>query len=308
MSFFAKFKKGNDLCPVAASLYGTCATAAGTAEKAVTLPECDVLVPGMSLSVKFTNSNTAANPTLNVNSLGAVPIYRYGITAAGNTVNTSWPAGAVVQFTYGISSGSDYGFYMTSSTGITDMSSTIRDIVYPVGSIYMSINSTSPATIIGGSWERIQDRFLLSAGETYTAGATGGSADAVVPAHSHAIAANETESRYISHTHKANFGTASNYAFLQSANPGTVISRQSAVKWTSSSQGDSLSVPAYASGDTPVFQIKPTTGYPVTSQSGEDTTTHTHDIAAHTTESAGTSATGANLPPYLAVYMWKRVS
>ena len=30
--------------------------------------------------------------------------------------------------------------------------------VYPVGSIYMSVNSTSPATLFGGTWERIQDR------------------------------------------------------------------------------------------------------------------------------------------------------
>ena len=43
--------------------------------------------------------------------------------------------------------------------------------VYPVGSIYMSVNSTSPATLFGGTWERIQDRFLLTAG-TDSAGDT----------------------------------------------------------------------------------------------------------------------------------------
>ena len=63
---------------------------------------------------------------------------------------------------------------------------------YPVGSIYMSINSTSPASLFGGTWERIQDTFLLAAGSTYAAGATGGEATHQLsvnemPSHSHAI-------------------------------------------------------------------------------------------------------------------------
>lgn len=52
----------------------------------------------------------------------------------------------------------------------------IRDFIYPVGSIYMSVNSTNPVTIFGGTWEQINDTFLLGAGETYTAGDTGGEA------------------------------------------------------------------------------------------------------------------------------------
>lgn len=60
----------------------------------------------------------------------------------------------------------------------------IRDFIYPVGSIYMSVNSTSPATIFGGTWEQIEDTFLLSAGSTYTAGDTGGEA-------THQLVANE---------------------------------------------------------------------------------------------------------------------
>ena len=45
---------------------------------------------------------------------------------------------------------------------------------YPVGSIYMSTNNTSPASMFGGTWEQIKDKFLLSAGSNYSAGATGG--------------------------------------------------------------------------------------------------------------------------------------
>lgn len=66
----------------------------------------------------------------------------------------------------------------------------ILNMVYPVGSIYMSVNSTSPATLFGGTWEQIKDRFLLGAGDSYTAGSTGGEAMHTLtigemPPHSH---------------------------------------------------------------------------------------------------------------------------
>ena len=62
--------------------------------------------------------------------------------------------------------------------------------LYPVGSLYLSVNSTSPAVLFGGIWERISDRFLLAAGETYAAGTTGGEAahtltEAEMPDHRH---------------------------------------------------------------------------------------------------------------------------
>ena len=67
---------------------------------------------------------------------------------------------------------------------------------YPVGSIYMSVNSTSPSTLFGGTWERIQDRFLIAAGSTYKAGGTGGEATHTLtvnemPAHSHGLYASD---------------------------------------------------------------------------------------------------------------------
>ena len=49
----------------------------------------------------------------------------------------------------------------------------LLDTIYPVGSIYMSVNNTSPASFLGGTWEQIKDRFLLGAGSK-SAGATGG--------------------------------------------------------------------------------------------------------------------------------------
>ena len=58
---------------------------------------------------------------------------------------------------------------------------------YPVGSIYMSYGSTNPSELFGGAWTQIQDKFLLASGSTYANGSTGGSADAIVPSHTHSF-------------------------------------------------------------------------------------------------------------------------
>ena len=50
------------------------------------------------------------------------------------------------------------------------------DQIYPIGSIYMSVNNVNSSALFGGTWEQIKDRFLLSAGDTYSAGSTGGEA------------------------------------------------------------------------------------------------------------------------------------
>ena len=65
--------------------------------------------------------------------------------------------------------------------------------IYPVGSIYMSINSTDPSELFGGEWEQIKDRFLLACGTTYSNGATGGEA-------THTLSVNEMPS----HRHEEN--------------------------------------------------------------------------------------------------------
>lgn len=54
--------------------------------------------------------------------------------------------------------------------------SNLVELLYPVGSIYLSTNAADPTLLFGGVWSRIQDRFLLAAGDTYAAGAIGGEA------------------------------------------------------------------------------------------------------------------------------------
>ena len=50
----------------------------------------------------------------------------------------------------------------------------IVPVAYPVGAIYLSVIDTAPAAIFGGTWERLKDRFLLGAGDTFSAGSVGG--------------------------------------------------------------------------------------------------------------------------------------
>lgn len=47
---------------------------------------------------------------------------------------------------------------------------------HPVGSLYISENATSPAELYGGTWERVEGKFIMGASDTYPAGSTGGSA------------------------------------------------------------------------------------------------------------------------------------
>lgn len=79
--------------------YGVCSTAAATAAKTVTIDFSGTLAlfTGLTVRVKFTNVNTAANPTLNVNSTSDVPIMAYGTT---NAPLDAWDAGQVVELTY----------------------------------------------------------------------------------------------------------------------------------------------------------------------------------------------------------------
>lgn len=70
------------------------------------------------------------------------------------------------------------------------------DLVYPVGSVYMSTNSTSPQTLFGGSWTKIAGKFLWATVNTPMV--TGGSKTTdehvlttnEMPAHNHTMHGN----------------------------------------------------------------------------------------------------------------------
>lgn len=80
--------------------YGTCDTGGGTVAKVATVTGVTELKTGLTVAIKFTAANTVANPTLNVNSLGAKAIKRYGTTAPSTSAASSWNANSVVTLTY----------------------------------------------------------------------------------------------------------------------------------------------------------------------------------------------------------------
>lgn len=69
---------------------------------------------------------------------------------------------------------------------------TLDRVLYPVGSIYMSVNSTNPGELFGGKWEQITGRFLYctttskTLGGSTTTGSTTLTTDQI-PSHSHYI-------------------------------------------------------------------------------------------------------------------------
>ena len=87
----------------------------------------------------------------------------------------------------------------------------IFDLIYPVGSIYMSVNAVNPTTLFGGTWVQIEDTFLLAAGSIYAAGSTGGEAThtltvAEIPSHSHHVRTqgSETAQNALTYTSQKN--------------------------------------------------------------------------------------------------------
>ena len=119
----------SNLYNIASTAYGYCTTAAGTAEKAVTIAGFKY-IDGVTIHVKFRYANTASDPKLNVNSEGAKAIVLAGATedvtnatAAGTSnTTTGWNAGAVVSFTYdGTNWVRDQGYNTNSGGTVTSV-------------------------------------------------------------------------------------------------------------------------------------------------------------------------------------------
>lgn len=141
-----------------------------------------------------------------------------------------------------------------------------KALFYPIGSIYLSVNDTSPSALFGGEWEQIENRFLLACSipkelddgsidyGDYPLGKEDGSADAVVVEHSHTII--QYQDNY------------SWYVYLaESGNDRYGVSLDYSAQRISGSDVD-------------IFRAK----------------------------SVGVSGVGKNMPPYIAVKIWKRIS
>ena len=90
----------------------------------------------------------------------------------------------------------------------------ILDIIYPAGALYFSRSSTSPASIVGGSWTQIKGAVIAAAGaNSFTANNYGGSLAMTVyqmPTHTHGI---KVQVNGTTHSQYANTLTAAGYAW-----------------------------------------------------------------------------------------------
>lgn len=126
--------------------------------------------------------------------------------------------------------------------------------IYPVGAIYISTVSTSPASLFGGTWEQLSGQFLLASSSTYTAGSSGGSETVTL-----------TVDQMPSHQHKPLYMDRTSYKLRNRGNFG----------------GGSYSSAVTTEG-----------------------TSNNNIFTANT----GGGKAHNNMPPYLAVYMWKRTA
>ena len=109
---------------------------------------------------------------------------------------------------------------------------------WPIGSIYMSVNSTNPASLFGGTWEALSERFLIGASGSYPAGSTGGSSI-------HTISKSELPSYTLADAVLAN-GT--NSAKVTTSNSGWGIPNWKYGEITTGGDGNSFSLlPPYLS-------------------------------------------------------------
>ena len=178
----------------------------------------------------------------------------------------------------------------------------IVNLIYPVGSIYMSLNSTDPATLFGGTWTAIEGRFLIGSSSSYTAGTTGGSAT-INLAHSHTTNAGTTGETAITveqmpwHGHQVrahnNAGTTGTAYYYNGATKTNSTAAQSPnLTW----KGTTFKAAQSGAGDQ-VGGADPVGG-------GQ---AHTHSQVSVGTDSQ-LSSSQSNMPPYLAVYMWRRTA
>lgn len=128
-----------------------------------------------------------------------------------------------------------------------------------VDEIVITTDNVSPAINYGGTWEQIKDVFLLAAGDTYTAGSTGGEA---------------------THTHSLNSTTAKANIYSTDANGQKLIFEET-------------------SGGSDEF----TATVQIATTYAASTISRTNGVKL-----SGNTVEANNLPPYLTVYMWKRIA
>lgn len=187
--------------------------------------------------------------------------------------------------------------------------------MYPVGSVYMSVQNTSPSVLFGGTWNKIEGKYILAADFSNKAGSTGGNEKVtltqenlpvhthtgakhthVIPAHAHTIA---------QHSHNASCGSAgthSHYGYYRSDSKSGGSQHRQGSKATHNGLTEGK-ITQDAGSHTHPIDIK--AGGPTQTQTdGECITKEAMGI----TGTAGDGMPFAIKPPYIAVNMWIRTA
>ena len=194
---------------------------------------------------------------------------------------------------------------VTKSDNTTNTFNTFTlDMVYPVGSIYLSTNATNPGTLFGGTWEAFaQGRVLIGAGtgtdsrnesKEFTAGETGGE-------YNHQLTTNEMPS----HTHTASTDSTGAHTHTgTAASAGAHTHTVSAKGSSSDGSGAIINRGSDGGGSATNF---------ATSSSGAHTHSVTINSAGAHSHTVTVNSTGGNaahnlMQPWIGVYMWKRTA
>lgn len=198
--------------------------------------------------VRSVNTNGTVNITIEGKEFNNIPNYTSGSISPNDTVKVTYPQNQASNM------------YVSGNKILN---------VYPVGSIYISLNQVNPAQLFGGVWEQIKDRFLISAGGSYDVNSIGGN---------------------VIHSHNYGMQIGGYYAEI-------ILAESGDSGLLNYNTDNSYSLSGYSN-----------VGIKTVNMNGSSASnTITVNSVIHYNYKANTSYTNS-LPPYLAVYMWKRTA
>lgn len=186
---------------------------------------------------------------------------------------------------------------------------------------WASNDPTSPASFIGGTWERVEGEFIMGASSAYPVGTTGGSAThtqttAEMPSHSHSGSTGSAGS----HSHSASTDSAGWHSHSGTTDWAGSHTHDATINSNGSSTGGNSglvsSSMAYGDSYHKATITTKSAGSHTHSFSTNGTGSHSHtvsigDAGAHShTVSIGSTGSGQAmdiLNPYYALYIWVRV-
>jgi hypothetical protein len=237
----------------------------------------------------LTTGATLSSPTLNSPTLTAPAL---GTPASGVLTNCTGTAAGLTagNATNAVNSTTQVTGTNNTTIATTAFVQTALQLLYPIGSIYTATVATNPATLFGfGTWTAYgAGRVLIGNGGGYSAGATGGSADAVVVSHAHS-ASSSSSSSVSDPGHRHVFGADDQIASQGGYN---IVG---GFPYDAKSGGGGGGVELLTK-NTSLANAGETTGISVSTSTSTSIT------------AAGVSGTNANLQPYVVVYMWNRTA